>query len=60
MSFIANKGAEISRAVLSEQCENINEVLSNLVERQLIEETADGYRFKVELIRLFFSQKEKD
>ncbi|MEN8219494.1 MAG: hypothetical protein ABFS56_24700 [Pseudomonadota bacterium] len=62
LSFLTNKGegAEISRAVLSEQCENINEVLSNLVERQLIEETADGYRFKVELIRLFFSQKEKD
>jgi len=62
LSFLANKGegAEISRAVLSEHCENIDEVLSNLVERQLIEETADGFRFQVELIRRFFSQQGKN
>jgi AAA+ ATPase superfamily predicted ATPase len=62
LSFLAEKGegAVISRVGLSEQCENIDEVLSNLVERQLIEETAEGFRFQVELIRRFFSQKEKD
>lgn len=62
LSFLADKGEGevISLEVLSEQCENIDEVLSNLEERQIVERTPEGYGFQVELIRRYFSKKEKD
>jgi hypothetical protein len=51
------EGAVISLEVLAQQCaqEQINKILSSLVQCELIESTDGGYRFQVELIRRWFT-----
>jgi hypothetical protein len=57
LSFIAaqGEGGIISKLSLSQQFPDVWEIsIKLLLQRELIEEVAEGYRFQVELIRLWF------
>jgi hypothetical protein len=58
LRFIAKKGegAILRKAVLAKQCEpeQIDSLLSNLLQIELLESTMEGYRFQIELIRRWF------
>jgi len=59
LRFIAaqGEGAIVSRKTLSQQFpEECDRTLSLLLQRELIEEAEDGYRFQVELICRWFAQ----
>jgi hypothetical protein len=57
LCFIASQGEEaiVSKLTLSQQLPEVWEItIKLLLQRELIEEVADGYRFQVELIRRWF------
>ncbi|MEH2117632.1 AAA family ATPase, partial [Nostoc sp.] len=56
LRFIAaqGEGARVSRQTLLQQFSDANITFSLLLQRELIEEVDDGYRFQVELIRRWF------
>lgn len=59
LRFIAafGEGAIVSRKTLSQQFPDVVEsTLNLLLQRELIEEIEDGYKFQVELIRRWFAQ----
>ncbi|MBD0263905.1 MAG: ATP-binding protein [Tolypothrix sp. Co-bin9] len=59
LRFIATlgEGAIVSRKALSQQFpEVVESSLNLLLQRELIEEVGDGYKFQVELIRRWFAQ----
>lgn len=59
LRFLAAKGegATISKKALSREFpDGLNSTLDLLVQRELIEQVGDGYRFQVELIRRWFAQ----
>ncbi|HAX77263.1 MAG TPA: hypothetical protein DCY88_15870 [Cyanobacteria bacterium UBA11372] len=54
------EGATVNKKVISRQfSDNSYSALDLLVKRQLIEQTEEGYRFQVELIRRWFAQRIK-
>lgn len=53
LRFIATQG-EVSRQALLQQFPDADITFNCLLQRELIEEVDDGYRFQVELIRRWF------
>ncbi len=61
LRFLAaqGEGAIVSRKTILQQFPDEYDALDLLLQRELIEEVGEGYRFQVELIRRWFAQRVK-